>query len=103
PSPSPRIRMTTRADSPSPRVRRDLASVWFLRWSSSIAVLLLSLGTLPPATSAEGSTGAVSGRVKNAVTGLYLSNARIAVQGTDQIAFTDDSGAYNLVGLKSGP
>lgn len=56
--------------------------------------------------SASGSlqqTGAVSGRVQNIVTGKYLNKARISVKGTDQIAYTDDFGAFRLVNIPSGP
>lgn len=34
------------------------------------------------AASAPSNTGTIEGRVKNAVTGAYLNNARIAVPGT---------------------
>jgi iron complex outermembrane recepter protein len=73
--------------------------ITFVRWTCSI---VFSLPAIQAAEPNAGSAGGVSGRVRNAVSGLYLSNARIAVQGTDAITFTDNSGAYNLVGLKGG-
>ncbi|MEY4940577.1 MAG: hypothetical protein RIQ93_2312, partial [Verrucomicrobiota bacterium] len=48
------------------------------------------------------STGSVSGRVKNAVTGQYLNKARVTVQGTSLLTFTDQSGSYRLAGVPTG-
>ncbi len=53
-------------------------------------------------TAAARSTGSISGRVQNAVTGQYLNNARVTVQGTGLVAFTDQSGAYQLVNVPAG-
>ena len=47
-------------------------------------------------------TGAVEGRVKNAVTGAYLNNARVSVAGTALLAFTDESGSFRLPGIAAG-
>ncbi|MSU49036.1 MAG: TonB-dependent receptor [Opitutus sp.] len=47
-------------------------------------------------------TGAIEGRVKNAVTGAYLGNARVTVPGTTLLAFTDESGTYRLTGVPAG-
>ena len=54
---------------------------------------------------AEGSrsTGSIQGRVKNAVTGQYLNNARVTVAGTDIVTFTDQTGGYQVVGVPRGP
>ena len=66
---------------------------------------------LAPASStraADGSPGtapqsaAVTGRVQNVVTGQYLNNARVAVRGTDLVAFTDQSGTYRLPAVPPG-
>ena len=46
--------------------------------------------------------GGVTGRVQNTATGQYLNNARIAVKGTDLVAFSDPTGTYRLAGLPSG-
>ncbi len=48
------------------------------------------------------SVAAVSGRVQNVVTGQYLNNARVAVRGTDLVAFTDQSGTYRLPQVPAG-
>jgi TonB-dependent receptor len=45
----------------------------------------------------------LTGRVQNVITGQYLPNARVAVRGTDRVAFTDDSGIYRLTGLPAAP
>ncbi len=55
------------------------------------------------ATPSTSHTGSVSGRIQNVVTGQYLPNARVTVRGTDQVAFTDDSGIYRLNQLPAGP
>ena len=48
-------------------------------------------------------TGAVTGRVQNVVIGRYLNNARVSVQGTDLVAFTDEFGAYRFPSVTPGP
>ena len=47
-------------------------------------------------------TGTIEGRVKNAVTGAYLSNARVTVPGTALLTFTDESGIFQLAGVTPG-
>ena len=47
-------------------------------------------------------TGTVSGRIQNVVTGQYLNNVRVAVKGTELVAFTDQSGSYRLAGVPVG-
>ena len=42
------------------------------------------------------STTQISGRVKNAVNGQYLNNARITIKGSAIVVFTDQSGTYRL-------
>lgn len=46
--------------------------------------------------------GAITGRVENAATGQYLNNARVAVVGTDRVAFTDQAGTYHLTHVPGG-
>lgn len=76
------------------------------RWV--LGVCLIAAFTLMPSlaraadSASPAAVGGITGRVKNAVTGLYLSNARVAVQGINSVAFTDNAGAYNLVGIRSG-
>lgn len=53
--------------------------------------------------SASRPVGAISGRVLNIATGQYLNNARVAVRGTDLVAFTDQTGTYHLPRVPSGP
>ncbi len=71
--------------------------------------LALSLNPTHSAHAAEGggasanqSSGSISGRVKNIATGQYLNNARVSIQGTDFLTFTDESGSYRLAGVPSG-
>lgn len=46
--------------------------------------------------------GGVAGRVQNEVTGQYLNNVRVSVQGTELVAFTDQTGSYRLAGVPAG-
>jgi TonB-dependent receptor len=52
---------------------------------------------------AASATGTITGRVQNVATGQYLNNARVSLQGTTQVVFTDSFGEYTLVGVRSGP
>ncbi|WP_414662210.1 TonB-dependent receptor [Horticoccus sp. 23ND18S-11] len=79
-----------------------------LAWLGSLIALAVSPAhSLPGAEGPRGaavqSTGAISGRVQNVVTGQYLNNARVSVRGTDLIAFTDQSGTYRLIRVPGGP
>lgn len=65
----------------------------------SLAMLALTFVT--PA-SAQEATGAVTGRVQNAVEGKALNLARVAVAGTNRDLLTDDFGEYRFTGLPAG-
>jgi TonB-dependent receptor len=64
------------------------------------AVLPLPAADAPRA--ASNATGSIRGRVQNVASGQYLNNARVTVQGTDVVVFTDDSGVYRLPDLPAG-
>lgn len=70
--------------------------------------LALALAPGHAAVAADGSpaaaaaTATLSGRIQNVVTGQYLNNARVAVRGTDLVAFTDQSGTYRLPQVPAG-
>src|SRR5258706_15865947 len=51
---------------------------------------------------AQESSGSISGRVRNAVTGRYLTNAKVSIAGTGTYVFTDDFGTYHLNHVRSG-
>lgn len=68
-----------------------------------IASLAAALGDLCRAEAAPPASGAISGRVSNAATGAYLQRARVAVRGTESLAFTDDTGTYRLTAVPAGP
>ncbi|MFM9953137.1 MAG: carboxypeptidase-like regulatory domain-containing protein [Opitutaceae bacterium] len=73
--------------------------------SSFLVVLPLVRPGLGGAESAGrvAAAGTVAGRIQNVATGQYLNNARVAVQGTDRVAFSDPTGTYRLSGLPAGP
>ncbi len=68
---------------------------------SGLSAAQAAAGEPAGAVTAQG-TGSVAGRVQNVVTGRYLSNARVAVEGTGLIAFTDEAGNYILAGVPAG-
>ena len=85
-----------------------------LRRAGRFAALLtcLAFGPLthaqsPAPTSGAATSGAattqISGRVKNAVNGQYLNNARITIKGSAIVVFTDQSGTYRLHQIPRGP
>ena len=53
-----------------------------------------------PAGGAE--AGRIEGRVENTMTGVYLSNARVTVDGTKAEALTNSEGEYRLTGITAG-
>lgn len=68
--------------------------------------LLALIPTLPPIAGADAASGlavrpaqAISGRVKSAVSGSYLRNARVAVEGTAVETLTNDAGEFLLPAL----
>ena len=72
-----------------------------------IAMALNPAATLHASDAAPGANvhdkGSITGRVRNAATGLYLNNARVAIKGTSTTVFTDPFGEYRLVNLPPGP
>jgi len=84
------------------------------RQPHGIAVLRLLFALLPTpcvigaptavaASATASATGRISGRVGHAGNGQYLNNARITVKGTDLVAFTDESGTFQLPHVPAGP
>jgi iron complex outermembrane recepter protein len=65
------------------------------------ALLALSVFTCRAADSG-GTFGTVHGRVQNVVTGQYLSNARVSVQGTTLSNLTDESGTFRITQVPAG-
>ena len=71
-------------------------------------LLVLVTGLVPAASSsaqtaaAASSGGSVTGRVQNAATGNYLNRARVALKGTDQVVYTDESGTFRLADVPAG-
>lgn len=48
---------------------------------------------------AQSGDGLLTGRVSNAITGQYLTNARVSVQGTNTTVYTDSYGEYCIPGV----
>lgn len=73
----------------TPRLR--LTFVWLLGWVLTGALL-----------QAQPSTGSISGRVFNPVTGEYVRNAEVRLQGTDRLVATESDGSFRLDGVPAG-
>ena len=84
----------------------------------SFACLVLSLSRAPLAASigfvfflaaavpslvAQSTAGSITGRIFNPATREYVRNAEIRVQGTEQVAFSEDGGVYQLSNVPVGP
>lgn len=81
--------------TPPPFLHRSLPPVARL-----LGILFLSLG-LSAALHAQSSTGTVTGRVLNAVTGAYLEGAEVSVGGLPPVV-TDRNGGFTLTGVPTG-
>lgn len=77
---------------------------------AGLALLLLvsvlpvpqAFATATPPGAPAAASGTVTGRVRHAITGRYLNNARVTVRGSDALALTDESGVYQLPGVPAG-
>ena len=83
-------------------MERKLLLFLILLWGS-YAPLSLPAAQNSSSVSASAATGVLKGRVQNAVTGRYVSKARVSVTQTDQVTFTDESGYFRLTRVPSGP
>jgi hypothetical protein len=70
------------------------------RWRHLIALAAL---LAPAQTSAQtASRGSIEGRVLNATNNFYLTNARVTIDGTDIVAFTNEAGEYRIANAPAG-
>ncbi|MBL9199884.1 MAG: TonB-dependent receptor [Opitutaceae bacterium] len=65
--------------------------------------LLLAFACLCTLSHGAASTGALEGRVLHAATGEYLERARVSLDGTAFVAFTDDAGRFAFPAVPAGP
>src|SRR2546421_12102484 len=65
-----------------------------------LACLFLPLASL--AQNAAAGSGTITGRVLNPATGEYIRNAEIAIQGTRQVAVSEDGGYYHFDNAPAG-
>lgn len=65
---------------------------------TAMFALLLS----PSLHAAEG-TGTITGRVFNPASNEYVRNAEVRVQGTNQVAYTENDGSFRLPNVAAGP
>jgi TonB-dependent receptor len=67
---------------------------------------IITLRSSRPAASAGQAqaigSGMVRGRVSNTITGEYLRNAEIRVEGTSIVVFSEDNGEFRLTGVPAG-
>ena len=62
----------------------------------SLCMLGVCLSAISLSAQSSETYGTIAGRVQNAVTGRYLPNVRVVVEGTTQEAFTDETGSFRL-------
>lgn len=67
-----------------------------------MALALLSVGILLPASAQTPATGSIEGRVQNARNGAYLNNVRVVVKDSALGATTNDNGEFRLTGVPAG-
>ena len=70
-----------------------------IRWIVAVAVLSLRQAAFAQAVA----HGTIEGRVLNARSGEYLEGARVTVDGTALVAFTESDGTYRLSQVPVGP
>ena len=76
----------------------------FARFVTVAAALVVGLTLLPltllaasgPSPTSTPATGTVEGRVQNEITGRYLNNSLVQVQGTELNALTDETGRFRI-------
>jgi TonB-dependent receptor len=57
---------------------------------------------LLPAQTNPAASGSIGGRVKNSATDQYLGNVKVAIAGTNLLAFTATDGSYSVVDVPAG-
>jgi iron complex outermembrane recepter protein len=70
--------------------------------SLALTTLFISILSAPANSQPEVATGIVEGRVSSQLSGHYLANARIMVDGGSQAVTTDANGNYRLTGVTAG-
>ncbi len=65
-------------------------------------LFVASLATAVSPARAQSSAGSIEGRVQNSSTGIYLNNARVAIEGTSVETLTDGNGEYRLGNVPAG-
>lgn len=66
------------------------------------AIVLAMAIAVPMSRALAQSTGVVSGRVFNGATREYVRSAEVRAEGTALVTFSEDGGAYRLVGVPAG-
>lgn len=66
-------------------------------------LLVLALLVCPSLHAAETAAGIVEGRVLNSRNGTVAENARVSIENTDLVVFTDADGVFRLTNVPPGP
>ncbi len=87
-----------------PQAARTAERRGFLGTAPRLLRLALSLACLVPATlpAAAPATGSIEGRVLNSRSGAVAEGARVSVEGTALVTFTDADGMYRLGEVPAG-
>ena len=70
---------------------------------SCLALALISAWPGSVGAAGTAATGTVTGRVQNIVTGQFLNNARVTIQGSHQTVYSDKFGVFQLINVPAGP
>src|SRR5438552_760621 len=68
-----------------------------------VAAAMAGVAVTPAVYAQQTGNGIIEGRVQNAISGNYLTNARVRVSGTNLETFTNAFGEYRLTGMPAGP
>ncbi|HEY1110083.1 MAG TPA: carboxypeptidase regulatory-like domain-containing protein, partial [Opitutaceae bacterium] len=66
------------------------------------ALLLVSILLVPGRLVAQAGTGSIQGRILNPVSGEYVRNAEIRLEGTNKVTYSEGDGSFTFTGVPTG-
>ncbi len=65
-------------------------------------LLLICSFVLPVRLAAQGAAGSIQGRIFNPVSGEYVRNAEIRLEGTNQVTYSEGDGSFSFASVPAG-
>jgi iron complex outermembrane recepter protein len=96
------MKMTNQTTNPNHDVPPIGAGRFLHRALAVAAALLLAFLSASPVAAQTGSTGAIRGRVYNPVTGQYVRDAEIRLEGTQLRTYSEEGGQFQLNNVPAG-